>query len=331
VNQQNTIISTSNKIADDYFALLAQFYGESEAVHQYVSDSRKGLQKVLTSIESPALFFHVRRQDILVGHIALIPAGESSAFFGFFECVDEEIFNILWESILCEAHRMGIKSLFGPVNGTIWHPYRVVTTFTDEPFFPSEPISRMEYAAWLTKKEPQQLIEYHSAYRTDYTPIIEATRTSYQNAIENGLVIGSEAIGMNNIQELYSLAVEVFSQNPGYVHLSIEQFIALYSSDKISKNSATLYTARTSTGKLVGFCLNLANSHTLIMKTIAVSPSAQQKGIGNALVHIIHLDAGASGFTKVIYALVRKDNNVRHFPTDKITVFREYAAYQFKV
>ena len=330
MNLQHTIITKSNTIADDYFALMAQFYGDSEAVNQYASDSQKGLQKVLTSIESPAVFFHARRQESLVGHIALIPNGNSSDFFGFFECVDEDIFDMLWEAILSEANRMGITSLFGPVNGTIWHPYRVVTSSADEPFFPSEPISRMEYAAWLTKQEPQQLIEYHSAFRTDYTPIIEATRVSYQNAIENDLVIGSEAISINNIQELYSLAVEVFAKNPGYMHLSIEEFVALYSGDKISKNSATLYTAR-SKGQLIGFCLNLENGQTLIMKTIAVAPNTQQKGIGNALVHRIHVDAVALGFSKVIYALVRKDNNVRHFPTDKITVFREYAAYQFKV
>ena len=330
MNLQNTIITRSNVIADDYFALLAQLYGESEAAQQYASDSRKGLEKVLGTSADNLIFLQARRQELLVGHIALIPIGASSAFFGFFECIDEDCFALLWQELLSHAKTKGIASLFGPVNGTIWHPYRVVTSSSDEPFFPSEPVSNLEYAGWLANQNPQGVLEYHSAHRTDYTPIIEATRSSYHNAIENGVMIGPEDIDVNNIQELYSLAVAVFSQNPGYVHLSIEEFVALYSSDKISRNSATLYAARIE-GKLVGFCLNLENNQTLIMKTIAVAPNIQQKGIGNALVHKIHIDAVASGFTKVIYALVRKDNNVRHFPTDKITVFREYAAYQYKV
>lgn len=330
MNQQNKIITRSNVIADDYFAFLAQLYGESEAAHQYASDSRKGLEKVLGKSADNPIFFQARRQASLVGHIALIPTSGSSAFFGFFECIDEDCFALLWQELLGEAKTKGITSLFGPVNGTIWHPYRVVTSSVEAPFFPSESISRLEYAGWLANQKPLEVFEYHSAYRTDYTPIIVATRNSYQNAIDSGVLLRTETIDTNNIQELYALAVEVFSQNPGYVHLSIEEFVALYSSDKISRNNATLYTARID-GKLVGFCLNLENNQTLIMKTIAVAPNIQQKGIGNALVHKIHIDAVASGFTKVIYALVRKDNNVRHFPTDKITVFREYAAYQYKV
>lgn len=330
MNNQNTIITKSSIVAKDYFALLAQFYGDSDASLQFASDTRKGLEKIMADTEKPPIFLHAHRQGLFVGQIALIPTSDSNAFFGFFECIDEDCFTLLWENLLNEARAIGITSLFGPVNGTIWHPYRVVSSSTDEPFFPSEPNSKLEYAEWLAKQKPHQALEYHSAYRTDYTPIIEATRTSYQIALDNGVVIGTEAVGIENIQELYSLAVVVFSQNPGYAHLSLDEFVSLYSSEKINQNRAALYTARID-GKLLGFCLNLEYNQTLVMKTIAVAPSTQQKGIGNALVHKIHIDAVASGLKKVIYALVRKDNNVRHFPMEKVTVFREYAAYLYKV
>jgi ribosomal protein S18 acetylase RimI-like enzyme len=330
VNQQETIITKSKLIAKDYFALVAQMYGESEAAKQYINDTRKGLEKIMSDTARPPMFIRANRQEIMVGQLALIPTSDSSAFFGFFECAYEDCFALLWENILKEARAMGITSLFGPVNGTIWHPYRIVSRSTDEPFFPSEPITKLEYAEWLTKQKPLQVLEYHSAYRTDYTPIIEATRTSYQNALDNGVIIGTETVGIENIQELYSLAVQVFSQNPGYMHLSLDEFVSLYSSEKINQNKASLYTARVD-GKLLGFCLNLEYNQTLVMKTIAVAPSTQQKGIGNALVHKIHIDAVVSGLKKVIYALVRKDNNVRYFPMDKVTVFREYAAYLYKV
>jgi len=126
------------------------------------------------------------------------------------------------------------------------------------------------------------------------------------------------------------LAISVFSQNPGYTHLSLEEFVSLYSSEKLSKNKGVLYTVRHQ-DQLLGFSLNLEYDDTLIMKTIAVLPNLQQKGIGNALVHRVHVDAIERGVKKVIYALVRKDNNVKHFTTEKINVFREYSAYLFKI
>jgi N-acetylglutamate synthase-like GNAT family acetyltransferase len=67
------------------------------------------------------------------------------------------------------------------------------------------------------------------------------------------------------------------------------------------------------------------------MKTIAVLPTMQQMGIGNALVFKVHTDAIHSGIEKIIYALIRKDNQVKHFPTDHITIFREYCTYLFDV
>jgi predicted GNAT family acetyltransferase len=323
-------ISKSSSISNQYFGLLGKLYGESDAVMAYINDTHKGLEK-LSNYESFApVFFHTTKQSDLVGHIALIPFRGEEAFFGFYESENEECFALLWQNLINEANRLGLKKLFGPVNGTIWHPYRFVSGTSNEPYFPSEPISRIEYASWIANQKPAQIIEYHSAFRTDYTPILLATKSAFETTINNGIEIAIEAPSAQNIEELYKLALEVFSQNPGYAHLSIQEFISLYSSDKLSKSSGTLYTAREK-NKLLGFCFNMEFGKTLIMKTIAVLPNLQQKGIGNALVHRVHVDAVTNGFSKIIYALVRKDNNVKHFPTDKITVFREYSAYLFNL
>ena len=318
-----------HSLPNDYPKLIERFYGVSAAVSHYIDDSVKGFEKILAGHLKPT-FFLAQENAITLGQVALIPVDESIAYFGFFECENESVFLSLWEKLLAEAKKSGVKNLLGPINGTIWHPYRFVSFSNGEPFFPSEPISKIDYSQWFSKLGYSKTLDYHSAYRTDFTPILESTKTSYKNVCENGFVIGIEEISANNVQQFYQLAVDVFSQNPGYTHLSINEFVSLYSSEKLNQSRSLLYTARYE-GTLVGFCLNHSIGHEMVMKTIAVSNNFQMKGIGNALVHKVHVDASQQGVTKVIYGLVRKDNNVKFFPTDKLTVFREYVAYAFNL
>jgi ribosomal protein S18 acetylase RimI-like enzyme len=323
-------IIKSTTASEDYFELLEKLYGEGEVAQGFISDTRKGLGKATLADQDPPLFFYVYKEDELVGHIALIPYVQGEAFFGFFECVDTDCFEPLWNELVREAKEDGFHKLTGPVNGTIWHPYRFISKTSKEPYFPSEPLSNPDYNNLFLALKPIKTLEYHSAYRTDFTTIINATKASYQNAMEDEIAIEIEAPGAHNIFDLYQMAVDVFSVNPGYTHLSMEEFVNLYSNEKLSKNKSILYSARAK-GKLIGFCLNLEFENTSIMKTIAVLPEWQQKGVGNALVHKIHMDAVERGITKMIYALIRKDNKVKHFPHDKITIFREYSAHIFNV
>ncbi|HPJ45167.1 MAG TPA: GNAT family N-acetyltransferase [Tenuifilaceae bacterium] len=322
-------VQKTDRLPDEYSSIVERFYGTSEAVSRYIDDSLKGYEKIEAG-KQKATFFVATEKEKLLGIVSLIPTETDLAFFGFFECENELVCQKLWNSVLDEAKMLGVKTLVGPVNGTIWHPYRFVSSSNGEPFFPTEPITRIEYSQWFSKLSYSKMLEYHSAYRTDFTPILESTRKSFNTLQGNGYKFSVEDVNSENVQELYQLAVEVFSKNPGYTHLSINEFVSLYSSEKLSQSSSQLYTARHE-GKLVGFCLNLAFGNELVMKTIAVSNEFQLMGIGNALVHKVHLDAVERGVSKVIYGLVRKDNNVKYFPTDKLTVFREYVAYIFNI
>lgn len=323
-------IVKSQSSADEYFGLMAKKYGSSAAAQTFYADTQKGLDKVMADTNVKPTFFHAYFDKRLVAHIALIPVSGQHAFFGFFECEGEGFLKPLWDELIKETKAIGVKKLFGPVNGTIWHPYRFVVKSSEEPFFPSEPVTDIQYFRWFSRLNPTDIIEYHSAFRKDLSPILNATKSSYQFAVANGIELKNEAPDQHNIQELYKLAVDVFSVNPGYTPLSLQEFVTLYSSEKLDRSKSVLYTARHQ-GALIGFCLNLIWDNALIMKTIAVIPEYQQKGIGNALVHKVHIDAVSNGLEKVIYALIRKDNNVKHFTTEKVIIFREYAALQFEL
>jgi len=67
------------------------------------------------------------------------------------------------------------------------------------------------------------------------------------------------------------------------------------------------------------------------MKTIGILPDWQEKGIGNALVYEVHKFAKNNNIEKVIYALIRTDNKVKHFPKDDTIIFRKYAAFIYNL
>ena len=67
------------------------------------------------------------------------------------------------------------------------------------------------------------------------------------------------------------------------------------------------------------------------MKTIAVDPEYQQMGIASGLVHVVHSEAKSVAIRKIIYALVRKTNKIKYFPTDDVKILREYAGFEFRI
>ena len=327
---------TDSDGADMYFALLNDMYGAHHAFRYFISDMQKALHYSFSSKKQSISCIQITglSGDILA-HIALIEddrlsAGE--AFWGFFECRnDSELFAKLWSSLLDAAREKGIKKLMGPVNGSIWHPYRVVSMNSAEPFFPSEPLTQDYYSDLIRTLKPASVAEYHSAFRRRFDLIMMATEPSLNQAVASGVQIKPVPhVDATLLKPIFDLSKTIFSSNWGYTELSFDEFLALYNSDKIKEFISSVYTVMTGT-ELIGFCSNIGYENTLVMKTIGVLPEWQGKGIGNALVYAVHRDACEKGITKIIYGLVKKDNKVKHFPMDDIEVFREYSAFEFIV
>ncbi len=318
-----------------YFGLVKKFYRQHAAFEYYNSDLHRAVDFCFTGSSRKVFCIEALSNDETLGHIALITdvnIPSHQAYFGFFECGnDNTIFNRLWQELIALARDKQIRLLLGPVNGSIWYPYRVISMSSSENFFPSEPLTQEYYYQWFKKLKPKTEIVYHSAYRIHYDAIIGHTENSYADALNSGISIerGSQ-ITPALMQQIFLLSAEVFNQNWGYTPLNHDDFISLYSSDKLDNYLGSLYLVKRD-NKLIGFCNNFKYNNTMIMKTIALDPAYQKLGIGNALVHKVHADAVKSNIEKIIYALVRKENNIKYFPTDDVKVFREYSAFEYDV
>lgn len=322
---------------DGYESFLRRNYQGQRGAEYAIHDSLTAYRYVLT--EPSISFFPIRvvSDEGMVGHIALIKDArlpKTEAFFGFMDFPEnKEIFELLWSALLEKARNEGIETLKGPIQGSIWHSYRCVSYSDGTPYVTSEPLSKEYYHHFLLGKLPQEEIQYLSALRKAFSfllPIL-GPGTQIQLMTQGVRIEEVTHVSEDIAQALYEISLEAFSNSFAYTPLSPTAFLELYAKQKLSTYMNSLYLLYK--GKtIVGFLsTGREDEKTLICKTIALKPSYQGKGLGRALAYRLHKDALARGYKTIIYALIRKGNGVHKFPTEDLTIFREYSAFTFRL
>lgn len=314
---------------------IKDLYSHHKTFDFFYSDYQKSINFCLNSQNIENHLISIEDKNEIFAQIVLIinkQFDENIAFFGFFECVNnEKIFFDIWNKLVEKAKELNIRKLQGPINGSIWFQYRCRISIIDEEIFPSEPLIKEYYTDFFRKLKNIREIEYHSAYRKKFSTIISLTEKSYNNALDNNFeIIVKNNLQIHEIKTIFEISKTIFSTNWAYSNISWEEFLTLYNSEKIEKYISSIYLLK-KYNEIIGFCTNLSYNKTLIMKTIAVLPEYQTLGLGNAIVHKVHYDAEKDKIDKIIYALVRKTNKVKYFPTDDIKVFREYIGFEIEI
>lgn len=319
-------------IDERYFDFFRELYGNEKNIDFFVSDLQISLEFCL-SLRTMVTVTLSNNSD-LIGHASIISLpNQNTAFLGFFDLKNKEDFGLLWDEIKKQATLRGLVALTGPINGSIWFPYRCIRDSDESAFFKGELPSQMSYWQIFNDLTGDQ-VSYYSSMRTDFTDIIKLTEESYQKIIASEFemtTLSGPEIDQNILAELYDFSNKVFSsQSPAYQQLPFDFFVKLYNSDKLSQLSE-LYLVRNE-GEIIGFCsLFSEDPQTLIFKTIAVHPDYRRQEIGNALTYLVHKEAAEKGISKIIYALIRGDNTIKFFPKDNVKDLRSYSIFTLTI
>lgn len=316
--------------------MLRTNYRESKNFDFFFSDFTKAFS---FCVNNENVLFHPfagYKDKDMQAHIALIidnrlPTGE--AFFGFIEIPEEvRVFKEMWEILTKKAQGLGISTLKGPVNGSIWHQYRCIKETDGSPFFKAELPSMPYYYKFLSSNKPTLEVQYYSAYREKFDTVLQVSQQGFEKLTTLGFVIKEmKIITTKELGAVAALSKTVFSNNWGYTELTGSEFLQLYSSEKVSKHLNKLYLLYRDKD-IIGYCSTVKEDNsTIICKTICVLPNYQGLGLGNALAYKVHLDAKKEGIGKIIYALIREGNQVKNFPKDDTVIFRRYATFEFKI
>lgn len=312
-----------------YTELFFEKYKEEEHIEYFLKDIKNSIEYAGTN---ERMFSIVLEEDgSLVGHCSISPSkNESVAYFGFFEfSKDEKQYCSFWDSIVLEAKKRNIKKIVGPINGSIWFPYRFISERGLSELFKGELPTESFYFDFFAQLPNQKIISFSSGKRVELELIIEATKKSYDAIKKTDFTIESLLqISDEILKEIYTLAEEIFYYHSvAYEPLPIKYFFELYNHERV-KDIFRIYTVREK-GRLIAFCIVFyENNETVILKTLAVHPAYQQHGIGGALAHLVHFDAQQQGIRTIVYALVRDDNNIRFFPKDDVSIIRRYSLFE---
>jgi ribosomal protein S18 acetylase RimI-like enzyme len=316
--------------------LLIRKYGKSKNFDYFMSDFQKSFDFCVDNENIIFIPIAIHEGQEMQAHIALIidkrlKSGE--AFFGFLETPDNVLtFGSIWSCLTEEARNRGISVLKGPINGSIWHQYRCIKESDGSEFFKSELFCESYYYDFLSSNKPALEVMYYSAYRETFDAILQAGQLAYDKLASAGFAIKEMGdVDLEKLRTLATLSRTVFKNSWGFTELNQEEFLKLYSSEKLDSHLNKIHLL-CKEDEVIGFCGTLKEDNsTLICKTICVLPEYQGLGMGNALAFKVHFEAKEQNIKKIIYALVREGNSIKNFPKEDAVIFRQYVAFEFHI
>lgn len=160
--------------------------------------------------------------------------GKKVGFFGYWETVDEEAVNRrLFRRVEAWARQQGAERLYGPVNFSTFHTYRVRLNEFEAGCFPGEPYNPPYYSLLLNRMGYTLAEQYVSlVHRRVYHKVaarllrLKATFVNAGGDPSLRLVPLTPAYWMDNLKRFHALVESIFRQNFAYTSIPYPAFEA---------------------------------------------------------------------------------------------------------
>jgi GNAT superfamily N-acetyltransferase len=262
-----------------------------------------------------------------------------------------------------QLREQGCTLAVGPMDGSTWRSYRLITSFGDEPRFFLEPDNPPEWVEHFLSSGFEPLARYFSALNNDLTRTDPRIERRSARLTQTGITlrpIRSEAFE-EDLRKIYVVSQVVFRDNLLYADPDESEFIEMYR-PLLGKVPLELILLAEHAGRPVGFVFavpdlkeNLRGESiiqqerqdrksartlrsasrrdattvpkTVIIKTLAALPHRQYAGLGQLLLAEVQRRAHDLGFSRAIHALVRDWSHLRRISSRYAQPIREYTLF----
>ncbi len=283
------------------------------------------MEQLLTQINyknSSCALFH---------HPELLHCGMHTTSIGRFTCNHVADGLEMLKMALNQARDMGFQYILGPMDGSTWNHYRLVTWGEGTPFA-GEPQNPIFYNDIFLEAGFEVIARYKSQKDAWPAAVTEGTKELETALRESGIKI--KGISTDDLEsELYKMAIFVnkaFRNNLYFTPVEPSSFVKKYMELKplISPEFVEIATLENEIVGLVFSFADPADPSRLILKTLARIPMEATKGLGKVLSDHVINKAAISGFQSVIHALMQEDNrSVKLSDNHQSEIFRTYALY----
>ncbi len=229
-----------------------------------------------------------------------------------------------------ELARHGCTLAVGPMDGNTWRRYRLLTGRGEEPPFFLEPDNPDDWPLHFEAQGFIPLARYYSSLNEDI-------RRPWPIHPVSGFAIRPLDLGQIDVElhRIWRMAIASFTGNFLYSPIDETEFGAMYARLlPMVKPDLVLIAERDANP--AGFCFAVpdvlqarrgAPVDTFIVKTLAILPEYQGRGLGTVMVARVNEAAAQLGFRRCIHALMHEDNPSRRIGKGFLRDFRRYTLY----
>ena len=231
----------------------------------------------------------------------------------------------------------GCTSAVGPVDGNTWRRYRFVVERGSEPAFFLEPDNPGDWPRHWAAAGFSPSVTYTSALNDDLSIEDPRTTESLARFATAGISIRAfdPARADADLRRIFALTTVAFRHNFLYSPIEKAEFLAQNRAllpfvqpelILLAERGATLVGYMFALPDLLQMQRGLA-SDTVVLKTIAVDPSASGMGLGGTLMDLVQRRARQMGFRRAIHALMHDANASRTISRRYARTIRHYALF----
>ena len=242
-------------------------------------------------------------------------------------------------ALACDRLRQADCTLaVGPMDGSTYNRYRLVTERSAEPSFLLEPQNPATWPAHFTSNGFTSLAQYYSALQEDLTVIDPRVPEIERQLRATGVRLRSlhPSAFEGELRCVYPVVAAGFAHALLASPIDEEAFVAQYL-PLASLLAPELVQIAETDERAVGFLLVVPDwlqaqrgerIDTAIVKTLAVLPEYTRRGLAILLCERAQMAAHALGYIRAIHALMHEDNVSRHLSvTHHGRIIRRYTLY----
>lgn len=251
--------------------------------------------------------------------------GHRTAAIGAFSCDDAARGAAALREAVQRLEKEGFTAALGPIDGSTWARYRLVTDGDGRPPFLMEPTNPPHYVDAFESAGFAVVSRYFSAVRPASLPNSDSPPV-------RGIRLRN--IDLDHFEDelarVFELSLESFSRNRFYTPITQAEFVESYRPVRDLVDPELVLMAEDGDGALQGFLFAVPNyaegkqPQSVIFKTYA----SRRKGCGSMMLNAAQTRARDKGYQEFIHALIHDDNlSAKHSRNTGASPFRRYALW----
>jgi GNAT superfamily N-acetyltransferase len=262
--------------------------------------------------------------------------GERLGFIGHYAARDARSAAEILSAACLALAAQGCTLAVGPIDGSTWRRYRLLTERGREPPFFLEPDNPDEWPGHFEAAGFEACARYYSSLNEDNARIRNRSDREKQIA-RDGYTVRTLAVHdiESELDRLWRLSSETFRGNLFYTPIARDEFHAIYAPLLNSIKPELVFIMERGDAQ-VAFCLAIPDLlqatrgqpiDTVIIKSITVEESHRGKGLSSVLLSRLNRTARSLGMHRTIHALMHEDNPSRWLNHGLMRDFRRYTLY----